>query len=82
MFNHNGLNHGYTRLNIFTETEQVEFIPVSLCHCQFIKYRRCCLSLARLNDYENNNSARVPWTKMESANILFNMRRQGKCALY
>ena len=26
----------------------------------------------------NNNSARVPWTKLESANILFNMRRQGK----
>ena len=28
-----------TRLNIFTKTEQVEFIPVSLCHNQFIKYR-------------------------------------------
>ena len=26
-----------TRLNIFTKTEQVEFIPVSLCHSQFIK---------------------------------------------
>ena len=29
------------KLNIFTQTEQVEFIPVSLCHC---------LSLARPND--------------------------------
>ena len=28
--------------------------------------------------YENNNSARVSWTKLESANILFNRRRQGK----
>ena len=39
-----------TRLNIFTKTEQVEFIPVSLCHDQFIKYRHYRLSLARLND--------------------------------
>ena len=39
-----------TRLNIFTKTEQVEFIPVSLCHSQFIKYRHYCLSLARPND--------------------------------
>ena len=39
-----------TRLNIFTQTEQVEFIPVSLCHGQFIEYRHYCLSLARLND--------------------------------
>ena len=28
--------------------------------------------------YENNNSARVPWTKLEYANILFNKRIQGK----
>jgi hypothetical protein len=39
-----------TRLNIFTKTEQVEFIPISLCHSQFIKYRHYCLSLSRLND--------------------------------
>ena len=39
-----------TRLNIFTKTEQVEFIPVSLCHGQFIEYRHYCLSLARPND--------------------------------
>ena len=39
-----------TRLNIFTKTEQVEFIPVSLFHGQFIKYRHYCLSLARPND--------------------------------
>ena len=39
-----------TRLNIFTKTEQVEFIPVSLCHNKFIEYRHYCLSLVRLND--------------------------------
>ena len=39
-----------TRLNIFTKTEQVEFIPVSLCHSQFIKYHHYCLSLAQPND--------------------------------
>ena len=39
-----------TRLNIFTKTEEVESIPVSLCHGQFIEYRHYCLSLARLND--------------------------------
>ena len=39
-----------TRLNIFTKIEQVKFIPVSLCHGEFIKYLHYCLSLARLND--------------------------------
>ena len=39
-----------TRLNIFTQTEQVEFILVSLCHDQFIEYRHYCLSVARPND--------------------------------
>ena len=39
-----------TRLNIFTKTEQVEFIPVSLCHNQFTQYCHFCLSLARPND--------------------------------
>ena len=39
-----------TRLNIFTKIEQVEFIPVSLYHNQFIKYRHYCLSLAWPND--------------------------------
>ena len=38
-----------TRLNIFTQTVQVEFIPVSLCHGQFIECRHYCL-LARTND--------------------------------
>ena len=39
-----------TRLNIFTQIEQVEFIPVSLYHDEFIEYRHYCLSLARPND--------------------------------
>ena len=39
-----------TRLNIFTKTEQVEFMPVYLCHSQFIEYCHYFLSLARLND--------------------------------
>ena len=39
-----------TRLNIFTQTEQVEFIPVSLCHGELIEYCHYCLSLARPND--------------------------------
>ena len=39
-----------TRLNIFIQPEQVEFIPVSLCHGQFIEYRHYCLSLARTNE--------------------------------
>ena len=39
-----------TRLNIFTKIEQDEFIPVSLFHNQFIKYRHYCLSLARWNN--------------------------------
>ena len=38
------------RLNIFTQTRQVEFIPVSLCHGHFIECRHFCLSLARPND--------------------------------
>ena len=48
-----------TRLNIFTKTEQAEFIPVSLFHNEFIKYRHYCLSLARLNNENNNKSARA-----------------------
>ena len=39
-----------TRLNIFTQTGQVEFIPVSLCHGHFIEHRHYYLSIARLND--------------------------------
>ena len=39
-----------TRLNIFTKIEQVEFLPISLCHSQFIEYHHYCLSLAQLND--------------------------------
>ena len=39
-----------TRLNIFTQTEQVECIPVSICHNQFIECRHYCLSRARPND--------------------------------
>ena len=39
-----------TRLNIFTQTKQVEFIPVFLCHDQFIECRHYCLSLARPNN--------------------------------
>ena len=48
-----------TMLKIFTQTEQVEFIPVSLYHGQFIEYRHYCLSLARSNGVDNNNSARA-----------------------
>ena len=39
-----------TRLNIFTQQEQVEFIPVSLFHGHLIEYRHYCLSLGRPND--------------------------------
>ena len=60
-----------TRLNIFTKIEQVGFIPVSLCHNQFIKYRHYFLSRAQPNDMKNDNSAILSWTKLESANILF-----------
>ena len=67
-----------TRLNIFTKTEQVEFIPVSLSDSQFIKYRHLLPFTCTIERYENNNIARVPWTKLESANILFDGRRQGK----
>ena len=38
------------RLNIFTQTRQVEFIPVSPCHSQFIGCHHNYLSLARPND--------------------------------
>ena len=38
-----------TRLNISIQTEQVEFIPISLCHDQYIECRHYCLSLARPN---------------------------------
>ena len=37
-------------LNIFTQIRQVEFIPVSLCHGQFIECCHYCLSLAQPND--------------------------------
>ena len=39
-----------TRSNIFTQIEQVEFIPVSPCHDQLIEYRHYFLSLAWPND--------------------------------
>ena len=38
-----------TRLNIFTQTEQVKFMPVFPCHDQFIECHHYCLSLARPN---------------------------------
>ena len=59
-----------TRLNIFTQTEQVEFIPVSLCHGQLIEYRHYCLSLARPND-KKIIIVHVHWTKLESAGIYY-----------
>ena len=68
-----------TRLNIFTKTEQVEFIPVSLCHGQFIEYRHYCLSLARPNDVKIiiivQECRGLSWNLQHS---LFNKRRQGK----
>ena len=54
-----------TRLNIFTKTKQVEFIPVSLCPYQISSLLPFTCTIER---YENNNSARVLWTKLEAAN--------------
>ena len=67
-----------TRLNISTQTEQVEFIPIALCHDQFIEYRHYCLSLARPNDMKIIIVQECHGLiKLESANILFNRRIQG-----
>ena len=67
-----------TWLNIFTQTEQVEFILVSLCHDQFIEYRHYCLSLARPNDVKIIIVQECHGLSWNLQNILFNMRRQGK----
>ena len=71
-----------TRLNIFTKTEQVEFIPVSLCHGQFIEYCHYCFSLARPNDMQIIIVQECRGLSWNLQNILFNRRRQGKWALY
>ena len=67
-----------TRLNIFTQTEQVEFIPVSLCHGQFIGCCHYCLSLARSNDMKIIIVQECHGLSWNLQNILFNRRRQGK----
>ena len=67
-----------TRLNIFTKTEQVEFIPISPCHSQFIKYRHYCHSLARANDMKIIIVQECHGLSWDLQNILFNRRRQGK----
>ena len=67
-----------TRLNIFTQTEQVEFIPVSLRHGQFIEYRHYCLTLARPNDVKIIIVQECHGLSWNLQNILFNRRRQGK----
>ena len=67
-----------TRLNIFTQTEQVEFIPVFLCHSQFIEYRHYCLSLARPNDVKIIIVRGCHGLSWNLKNILFNRKRQGK----
>ena len=71
-----------TRLNIFTQTEQVEFIPVSLCHGQLIEYRHYCLSLARPNDMKIIIVQECHGLSWNLQNILFNGRRQGKMGSY
>ena len=71
-----------TRLNIFTQTEQVEFIPISLCHDQFIEYRHYFLSLARSNDVKTIIVQECRGLSWNLQDILFNRRRQGKmCSL-
>ena len=71
-----------TRLNIFTQTEQVEFIPVSPCHGQFIGCRHYCLSLARPNDMKIIIVQECHGLSWNLQDILFNRRRQGKMCSY
>ena len=71
-----------TRLNIFTQTEQVEFIPVSLCHGQLIEYHHYCLSLARPNDMKKIRMQECHGLSWNLQDILFNRRRQGKMCSY
>ena len=71
-----------TRLNIFTQKEKVEFIPVSLCHGQFTEYRHYCLSLARPNDMKIIIAQECRGLSWNLQDISFNKRRQGKmCSL-
>ena len=67
-----------TKLNIFTQQEQVEFIPVSLCHGQLIEYRHYWPSLARPNDMKIIIVQECHGLSWNLQNILFNTRRQGK----
>ena len=67
-----------TRLNIFTKTT-TSWVHTRLSLPQSLHHISSLLPFTCMNEwYKNNNSARVPWTKLESANILFNRRRQGK----
>ena len=66
-----------TELNIFTKTKTSWghtrlSLPRSLQHISSLLPFTCMTEW-----YENDNSARVPWTTLESANILFKRRRQG-----
>ena len=61
-----------TELNIFTKTKnKLSSYPLFLATVTSSNHRHYCLSLARLNDMKIKNSASVPWTKLESASILF-----------
>ena len=65
-----------TRLNIFTKQNKLSshlFLSTTTSSSNIV------IIAFHLHDWTiwNNNSARVPWTKLESANILFKMRRQG-----
>ena len=71
-----------TRLNVFTKVEQVEFIPVSLCHGQFIECRHYCFSLARPNDMKIIIVQECHGLSWNLQNIFFNRRRQGKMCSY
>ena len=71
-----------TRLNIFTKTKQVKFIPVSPCHGQFIGCRHYCLSLARPNDVKIIIVQECHGLSWNLQGILFNGRRQGKMCSY
>ena len=71
-----------TRLNIFIQTEQVEFIPVSPYHGQLIGCRHYFLSLAQPNDMKITIVQECHGLSWNLEDILFNMRRQGKmCSL-
>src|SRR3989337_3813901 len=70
MFDHNRLNHGYYVKHIYknrTSRVHTRFsLPQPVHQISSLLPFTCTAE-----KFENNNSARVPWTKLESANILF-----------